>query len=86
MRQKSVHPKSTSERIVKNIRRATRKHHSSEEKIRIVLARSARRSSAHPRALSPRLAKDWENFNRKALGFLRLASIRLMLRKLSNQS
>jgi len=32
-----------------------------------------------------RLAKDWENFNRKALAFLRLASIRLMLRKLCNQ-
>jgi Transposase DDE domain len=31
-----------------------------------------------------RLAKDWENLNRKALAFLRLASIRLMLRKLSN--
>jgi hypothetical protein len=29
-----------------------------------------------------RLAKDWECFNRKALAFLRLASIRLMLRKL----
>ena len=31
-----------------------------------------------------RLAKDWENHNRKALSFLRLASIRLMLRKLCN--
>ena len=31
-----------------------------------------------------RLAKDWENFNAKALAFLRLASIRLMLRKLCN--
>ena len=29
-----------------------------------------------------RLAKDWENLNRNALAFLRLASIRLMLRKL----
>src|SRR5215218_7592455 len=37
MRQKSVHLVSPSERIVKNIRRATRKRHSSEEKIRIVL-------------------------------------------------
>jgi transposase len=37
MRQKSVHPESPSERIVKNIRRATRKRHSSEGKIRIVL-------------------------------------------------
>ena len=31
-----------------------------------------------------RLAKDWENLNRKALAFPRLASIRLMLRKLCN--
>jgi len=37
MRQKSVHPESSSERIVKTIRRATRKRHSSEEKIQIVL-------------------------------------------------
>ena len=37
MRQKSVHPESPSARIVKNIRRVTRKHYSSEEKIRIVL-------------------------------------------------
>ena len=29
-----------------------------------------------------RLAKDFENFNRTALAFLRLASIRLMLRRL----
>ncbi len=29
-----------------------------------------------------RLAKDWECLNRRALAFLRLASIRLMLRKL----
>jgi putative transposase len=31
-----------------------------------------------------RLAKDWENVNRNALAFLKLASIRLMLRKLCN--
>jgi transposase len=31
-----------------------------------------------------RLAKDWENLNRKALAFLRLASIRLMLRTLQS--
>ena len=31
-----------------------------------------------------RLPKDWENLNRKALAFLRLTSIRLMLRKLCN--
>jgi transposase len=31
-----------------------------------------------------RLAKDWENLNRNAVAFLRLASIRLMLRKLCN--
>jgi len=33
-----------------------------------------------------RLAKDWENHTRKGLAFLRLASIRLMLRKLCNPS
>ena len=33
-----------------------------------------------------RLAKDWENLNLKALAFLRLASVRLMLRKLCNPS
>jgi transposase len=33
-----------------------------------------------------RLAKDWENLNHNALAFLRLASIRLMLRKLCNHS
>ena len=31
-----------------------------------------------------RLAKDWENLTRNALAFLRLASIRLMLRRLCN--
>jgi transposase len=31
-----------------------------------------------------RLAKDWENRNNNALAFLRLASIRLMVRKLCN--
>ena len=31
-----------------------------------------------------RLAKDWECLNRKALAFLKLASIRFMLRKLCN--
>jgi transposase len=37
MRQKSVHAESPSERLVKDIRRVTRKRHSAEEKIRIVL-------------------------------------------------
>jgi putative transposase len=33
-----------------------------------------------------RLAKDWENLNLSGLIFLRLASIRLMLRKLCNST
>jgi hypothetical protein len=37
MRRKSETPKATADRIVKDIRRKTRKRHSSEEKIRIVL-------------------------------------------------
>jgi transposase len=37
MRQKSGQLESSSERVVKDIRRATRKHRSAEEKIRVVL-------------------------------------------------
>ena len=37
MRQRSETPKVSSEQIVKDIRRATRKHYSAEDKIRIVL-------------------------------------------------
>jgi transposase len=37
MRQKSVTLNGSSEQVVKNIRRATRKHYSAEDKIRIVL-------------------------------------------------
>jgi transposase len=37
MNQKSSNPPSPSERLVKDIRRATRKHYSAEDKIRIVL-------------------------------------------------
>jgi transposase len=37
MRQKSGHRRSSSEKVVKDIRRATRKQYSAEEKIRIVL-------------------------------------------------
>ncbi len=37
MRQKSTGPQSSSERLVNDIRRATRKHCSAEDKIRIVL-------------------------------------------------
>jgi hypothetical protein len=55
MRQKSVNQKPSSERIVKDIRRATRKQYSAEEKIRIVLdglrGEPASRSCAVVRAL-----------------------------------
>jgi len=37
MRQKSSSPETPSERLVRDIRRATRKQYSAEEKIRIVL-------------------------------------------------
>jgi transposase len=37
MRQKSVPQTSTAQKTIKDIRRATRKHHSAEDKIRIVL-------------------------------------------------
>ncbi len=47
---------------------------------------SSHRLRRAPKALGRcrRLAKDWECLNHKALAFLRLASIRLMLRKLCN--
>ncbi len=38
MRQKSGQPNTPAEVLVRDIRRATRKHHSAEEKIRIVLS------------------------------------------------
>ena len=53
MRQKSATPTSPSERLVKNIRRATRKHYSAEEKIRIVLD-GLRGEFEHCRAVPPR--------------------------------
>ena len=37
MRQKSGPQKPAAEQVIKDIRRATRKHHSAEDKIRIVL-------------------------------------------------
>lgn len=37
MRQKPGTPKPSAERVVKDIRRRTRKHHSAEDKIRVVL-------------------------------------------------
>ena len=37
MRQKSVPQASSAEKTIKDIRRATRKHHSAEDKIRVVL-------------------------------------------------
>lgn len=37
MRPKSSKPKASAERVVKDIRRATRRHFSTEDKIRVVL-------------------------------------------------
>ena len=55
MRRKSETPKTTPEQVVKDIRRATRKHHSAEDKIRIVLeglrGNTALRSCAGARGL-----------------------------------
>jgi hypothetical protein len=47
MRQTTGKRKSPGEKIVKDIKRATRKHYSSEEKIRIVLG-EFRREVQHP--------------------------------------
>ncbi len=53
MRQKSGQSESSSERLVKDIRRATRKQYSAEEKIRIVLD-GLRGEHSHRRALPAR--------------------------------
>ena len=48
MRQHSNLAKDTAEKVVKDIRRATRKQYSAEEKIRIVLPRSSQPSRPGP--------------------------------------
>ena len=68
MRAKSLGSKAPAERVVKDIRRATRKHHSAEDKIRIVvdglrgedsiaeleeIARREGRGERHIRLLAP---------------------------------
>ena len=52
MRQQTRPLKEPAEKVVQDIRRATRKHYSAEEKIRIVL--EGLRGEAHCRAVSPR--------------------------------
>jgi transposase len=51
MRQKSVPEKEPATQVVKNIRRATRRHFSAEDKIRIVLEACAARSSQKEKSL-----------------------------------
>ena len=67
MSQKSGTPKMSSERIVKDIRRATRKQYSAEEKIRIVLdglrgehsiAELCRREGDDPRRIQTAIGGD----------------------------
>ena len=52
MRQQTRPLKEPAEKVVQDIRRATRKHYSAEEKIRIVL--EGRVARQHCRAVSPR--------------------------------
>jgi hypothetical protein len=52
MRQKSGPEKQPAEDAIRDIRRATRRHFSAEEKIRVVLGRAAR-GGEHSRALPP---------------------------------
>jgi transposase len=47
MREQTRSPKDPAEKVVQDIRRATRKHYSAEEKIRIVL--EGLRGEPHPR-------------------------------------
>lgn len=50
MRPKQKNSKAPAERVVKDIRRATRKQYSAEEKIRIVLEGLRGEAESHPRA------------------------------------
>ena len=53
MSQKSVTQSAAAEKVVKDIRRATRKQHSAEEKIRIVLAGLRGEDNEPCRAIGP---------------------------------
>ncbi len=54
MRQKSGRPDTSSERIVRNIRRATRKQYSAEEKIKILRDGAIRGGDSQLRPRKPR--------------------------------
>ena len=92
MRQKSNSTPASSETLVRNIRRATRKHHAAEEKIRIVLdglrgetsiAEVCRRGGI----AESRRARQWRrtrsSFSPKLLSALELASDRQIRRNAS---
>jgi transposase-like protein len=92
MRQKSNSTPASSETLVRNIRRATRKHHAAEEKIRIVLdglrgetsiAELCRREGI----AESRRARQWRrtrsSFSPKLLSALELASDRQIRRNAS---
>ena len=70
MRQKSGSVREPAEQVVKNIRRATRRHFSAEEKIRVVLEglrgedsiaelRAAGTGSGHGRSPAPAVIGQW---------------------------
>ena len=59
MRQKSGPQTSTAEKTIKDIRRATRKHHSAEDKIRVVL--EGLRGEDCPSSNDLRLLGLWKN-------------------------
>jgi transposase len=81
MRQKSTTTTSPSERLVKNIRRVTRKQYSAEEKIRIVLDGLRGESSILARPLTPPLLSaparryDARRYSTGLLGHLSLAMV-----------
>jgi hypothetical protein len=68
MRQKSERHQGAAERTIKDIRRRTRKRHSSEEKIRIVLAGLRGEAEIDPPLLrSSKLGRRWHQQNQFGL-------------------
>ena len=67
MRQKSNSTPASSETLVRNIRRATRKHHAAEEKIRIVLdgLRGETKIGQHPSGPSPGTSTSGNSIRRQ---------------------
>ena len=78
MRQQTRSPKDPAEKVVQDIRRATRKHYSAEEKIRIVLDIRAANRQERGRLSCPKRPKSKEEAARGRASATRTSSPRKM--------